>query len=821
MPVLPGTAAGQNQLVKTGGNVGSRLLPPQLGPVSTRFIPPPPQSAGSGAIIPNYAQNRYNAERAYGGRNAPTAAELSRARQASQYQPTNTKVPSYNPSLERATAQAQWAEKFKQVAQQPTTAPVTGSRLGIDPAEVSRTNAARFRAESGLTRVPSLSSPSSNPGNVIKSSAPSAVGRALPSLGRALGTVGKVAGGVGTAISLADQVGKLARDLPRLGREWADWAKHGFDPNWRGVPLDDPNYDEKAAQRDAGQSGDPRFDPKGKPEINPVYPEGQLFGAVGQRYNVHYFFSYDLLGNYGRQTRFGVVSGVFGPISGAPMRPYGDGGRTVGLYYAARPDGTGQTYYPIGSADKYADLTGGIDYLEPIGDAPPAPGVLFPPPGSDFDFSPDRVIVPGLNDDAANQGAEEGQNAANAGLGSQGGSAPQGLGTPFPTPTQSPAKAPSPEPALEPSFDPQPVAPPKIAPDPIPSPIVPSEIETPAEVVSPGGQTAPGTNVTINGVPLPEYLKPPLPSPSRRQLPVTAPNAPVTNVTINGQPVPTPGSQPTPTTQPTSQPGQQQSQQPQPSTVNKKDGTLNPPAEQPTPQAPTPGGCKDPCVQGLHDKADQAGKQSEIKVKVFKSCTKSAADGSIVNEVDFEEKTLKVPASEADSLKLLHDRIFALESAQCDAVAVASVPEWWAVRPGADRPQLAVIFANVLSTGKLGRSYWTLHIPHYNKPKGFKPSIPTYMKGDWQGTLVLTDNSKMVVNCESKQECMKVLNKLKILVPFELRSKNGKAIKPKILEYPNKTFKGVRVVPIRADFYSKGKENAAPDWSVRLRKKKA
>jgi hypothetical protein len=244
--------------------------------------------------------------------------------------------------------------------------------------------------------------------------------------------------------------------------------------------------------------------------------------------------------------------------------------------------------------------------------------------------------------------------------------------------------------------------------------------------------------------------------------------------------------------------------------------------EQPQTQTQTtPRNCEDPCVQGLHDKADQAGKQGEIKVKVFKSCTKNAADGSVLNEVDFEEKTLKVPASEADSLKLLHDRIFALESAQCDAVAVASVPEWWAVRPGADRPQLAIIFANVLSTGKLGRSYWTLHIPHYNKPKGFRPSIPTYMKGDWQGTLVLTDNSKMVVNCESKQECMKVLNKLKILVPFELRSKNGKAIKPKILEYPSKTFKGVRVVPIRADFYSKGKENAAPDWSVRLRKKKA
>ncbi len=152
--------------------------------------------------------------------------------------------------------------------------------------------------------------------------------------------------------------------------------------------------------------------------------------------------------------------------------------------------------------------------------------------------------------------------------------------------------------------------------------------------------------------------------------------------------------------------------------------------------------------------------------------------------------------------------------------AVAAMPEWWAVRVGADRPQLAILFAEVFPTGKLGKSRWTMHIPHYNRPKGAKPSIPTYTKGHWRGVLTLTDNSKIVVNANSKTECHRVINKLKILTPFELRrDRHGKAIKPQITEDSDSKLKEVRVTPVRADYYRQGRLNETPDWSISLRKK--
>jgi hypothetical protein len=241
--------------------------------------------------------------------------------------------------------------------------------------------------------------------------------------------------------------------------------------------------------------------------------------------------------------------------------------------------------------------------------------------------------------------------------------------------------------------------------------------------------------------------------------------------------------------------------------------------------------CEDPCIQGLHDKADTNAKQVEIKVKVFKACKVNATGNTESNatsntatdasRVDFEEKSFKVPASESDAYKLLYARIFALESLQCDdATAIATVPEWWALRRGSDVPQLAILFAEVLGTGKLTTSRWTLHVPHYNKPKGYKPSIPSYTKGNWSAILKLSDGTRIVVNASTKTEAQRVTNKLKILVPVALRTnKAGKAIKARIVENPDTPFKEAKVIPIRADFYSQGQMSGQPDWSIPLRKK--
>jgi hypothetical protein len=133
-------------------------------------------------------------------------------------------------------------------------------------------------------------------------------------------------------------------------------------------------------------------------------------------------------------------------------------------------------------------------------------------------------------------------------------------------------------------------------------------------------------------------------------------------------------------------------------------------------------------------------------------------------------------------------------------------------------PQLAILFAEVKSTGKLGDSRWTLHVPHYNKPQGYKPSIPSYTKGNWSSVLKLNDGSRIVVNASTKSEAQKVTNKLKILVPVAMRSnKAGKAIKARIIENQEAPLREVKVIPVRADFYSKGQLSGKPDWFIPLR----
>jgi hypothetical protein len=207
-------------------------------------------------------------------------------------------------------------------------------------------------------------------------------------------------------------------------------------------------------------------------------------------------------------------------------------------------------------------------------------------------------------------------------------------------------------------------------------------------------------------------------------------------------------------------------------------------------------------------------KPISITVKVFKECNLEQGTPVFIN------KSVSVPRAEAESYKLLYERIAQIEGQQCDPTkAIASVPEWWQIRAEAQRPQLVILYAEVLSTGKLTGSRWSLTIPHYSRPKGFRPSIPAYEKGNWEGILTLTDNSKIIVNAASASECKRVINRLKILIPNEYRVKDGKAIRAKVGERTGTGLKQTKVTPVRADFYSNGAKSLTPDYSINLRKK--
>ena len=149
-----------------------------------------------------------------------------------------------------------------------------------------------------------------------------------------------------------------------------------------------------------------------------------------------------------------------------------------------------------------------------------------------------------------------------------------------------------------------------------------------------------------------------------------------------------------------------------------------------------------------------------------------------------------------------------------------AIPESWAVRIGTDRPQLVIVYAEVFDSGKLSDSRWSMTIPHYRGSEKSRLLLPKYSRGNWNGSLNLSDGSQIVVNAKSSQECKRILNKLKILVPVEYRlDKKKKAYKPRVVENPNLELKECNVIPTIAKYFATGQKSLIPTWTKDLRVK--
>jgi hypothetical protein len=244
---------------------------------------------------------------------------------------------------------------------------------------------------------------------------------------------------------------------------------------------------------------------------------------------------------------------------------------------------------------------------------------------------------------------------------------------------------------------------------------------------------------------------------------------------------------------------------------------LNPPN---APTKTTQDRCKDPCVQGLHDKLDDMNNQSqndpEITIKVFKACTKLNEAGETVKEIDFDEVTLIVPEAEADAYQILYDRIFALESQKCDPChSVAVVPDWWQVRTGADRPQLVIVYANVIN-GKRGRSRWSVMVPHFNTQLKGRRDYPKYKKGSCFATLTLVDNSKLTINAETEQEAERTVKALSSFINPAMLPPDVNNLDIHTGKRKGKALSVVDVEPVTLSYFSTGQRNMMPDWVIDL-----
>ncbi|MGL5064034.1 MAG: hypothetical protein ACRC62_28945 [Microcoleus sp.] len=179
-------------------------------------------------------------------------------------------------------------------------------------------------------------------------------------------------------------------------------------------------------------------------------------------------------------------------------------------------------------------------------------------------------------------------------------------------------------------------------------------------------------------------------------------------------------------------------------------------------------------------------------------------DGLLIKP-DFDIAAARKELKERKTIRVRSRREIEVAIAAQSDVPVASVPEWYAKRPGSSIPQLAVIFRPVNGT-----SSYTMHIPHY---KGVikNPKIPAYKKGNWRGEWILFDGTKFVVNALNQSEAKKVWAAVKLLIQPEYLKDVQEMSKPS-----NTQFNEVLVKPVYADFYSDGFKNSEPAWRAYL-----
>ncbi len=150
---------------------------------------------------------------------------------------------------------------------------------------------------------------------------------------------------------------------------------------------------------------------------------------------------------------------------------------------------------------------------------------------------------------------------------------------------------------------------------------------------------------------------------------------------------------------------------------------------------------------------------------------------------------------------------------------VPLIPEFWNMRVGSARPQLVVAFRpkNRSNEPKNKASKWALTIPHFdatgtqtNIQKKLK-LIPEYEKGNYQGTLTLKDNSKLIIYAKSIIEAERFIKKIVTsnLIDKKYLDKTNYEIKVGKIKG---NYKEIRVTPTYAKYFSTGQKNLQPDW---------
>lgn len=191
----------------------------------------------------------------------------------------------------------------------------------------------------------------------------------------------------------------------------------------------------------------------------------------------------------------------------------------------------------------------------------------------------------------------------------------------------------------------------------------------------------------------------------------------------------------------------------------------------------------------------------------YATCSESSTGKKTSKIQYFNFEVLQIPNGWLDVFTASAE--LGLKGCECDGTAVASIPDWWQVRLGAERPQLVVVFKIAGTT-----AYHQIAIPHpaISEPPGASP-LPPYRKGPYQGQLVLADNSKFTINAASESEAQRMVD---AAIRAIASGRIGSEPRVHIGLRKGVAVKEADMVPIRLDYYPTGQRDMNPAWRKRI-----
>ncbi|MEH2337099.1 hypothetical protein [Nostoc sp.] len=147
---------------------------------------------------------------------------------------------------------------------------------------------------------------------------------------------------------------------------------------------------------------------------------------------------------------------------------------------------------------------------------------------------------------------------------------------------------------------------------------------------------------------------------------------------------------------------------------------------------------------------------------------------------------------------------------------VAAIPMSWQIRNEGGKPQLVIQCAEENGVDDKGNkkyksAMYPITIPHWDGTASDKISLPSYIKGNYEGIYTLNDNTKVTINAKNEIECKRILNALKPHIPKQYIKdayfKGGVIVR-------DKPIKESRVKPRYGRYFKDGQKNSKPDWRV-------